>query len=272
MEQVEQLEQMKSAEGNTNLQPKPIGKSRKYCFTINNYESKVIDNLMEQWNKDKYIMGREVGESGTPHIQGYVEFANPRSFNALKKIIPTAHIEKAKGSRKDNYIYCAKDGDFESNIKDIIIPKKVLDPLEGKELKPFQEEVLTILNEEPNDRIIYWYWESTGNVGKSSLCKHLCMTKNCLILNGKQNDMFNAILQWKTIKGDFPEIIIIDIPRSTIDYVSWGAIEKIKDGLFYSGKYEGGMVIMNCPHIICMANSAPDVSKLSIDRWRIKEI
>lgn len=272
MAQVEQVEQVEQGGGNTILHPKPSGKTRKYCFTINNYESKIITELMEQWNTDLYIMGEEVGASGTPHIQGYVEFKNPRSFKSIKNLMPTAHIEKAKGSRKNNFIYCSKDGKYHTNIKDIIIPKKVKDPLEGRELKPFQREVMEIIEEEPDDRIIYWYWETTGNVGKSTICKHLCMTRNCLILNGKQNDMFNAILQWKDSKGDFPEIIIVDIPRSTIDYVSWGAIEKIKDGLFYSGKYEGGMVIMNPPHLICMANSEPDMTKLSLDRWRIREI
>lgn len=272
MKKMEQLEQLEQEGGNTKPPPKVLRKSRKYTFTINNYDSSIIKKLMEQWNTDLYILGREVGESGTPHIQGYVEFKNPRAFTAIKKIMPTAHIESSKGTRKDNFFYCAKDGDYETNIKNIIIPRKIINPLEGKVLKPFQQDIIDIIKQKPDDRTIYWYWETTGNVGKSSLCKHLCLTENCLILNGKQNDMFNAILQWKETKGDFPYIIIIDIPRSTIDYVSWGAIEKIKDGLFYSGKYEGGMVVMNSPHIICMANSRPNESKLSADRWVIENI
>lgn len=260
--------------GNTKSPTVKIAKkSRAYAFTLNNWTSEEYNNLMEQFSANsEYIFGKEIGESKTPHIQGYLYFKYPRSFDAIKKLIPRAHIERAKGSKKDNFIYCAKDGDYKTNMKGFVVAKKVKDPLEGREFKPFQLELINIIKEEPDDRSIYWYWEKKGNVGKTSVCKHLCMNYNCIILNGKQNDMFNAILQWKLTKGDFPSIIIIDIPRSTIDYVSWGAIEKIKDGLFYSGKYEGGMVIMNCPHVICMANSEPDKSNLSVDRWIIKRI
>lgn len=270
---LEQVEQVGTGGGNTITPPLELKKKhRNYTFTLNNWTSVEYKMLVEQFSSDSYIYGKEVGPSGTPHIQGYLSFKAPRSFAAIKKLIPRAHIEVAKGTKKQNFIYCSKDGEFETNIQGFVVPKKIIDPLEGKELRPFQAEVMEILSHDPDERTIHWYWETRGNVGKTSLCKHLCLTRNCLILNGKQNDMFNAILAWKESKGDFPEIIIIDIPRSVIDYVSWGAIEKIKDGLFYSGKYEGGMVVMNCPHIICMANTGPDRSKLSEDRWSIVEI
>lgn len=273
MEQVEQVEQVEQGGGNTITPPKLSSKKRKFCFTLNNWKEEDIKIIVEQWNKDKYIIGKEIGASGTPHLQGYIEFKSPRSFTSIKKVIPRAHIEGARGTTKDNYIYCSKDGDFQTNIKGIITPKKIKDPItETMILRPFQAEIVNLIKEEPDTRSIYWYWETEGNVGKTSLCKHLCINYNCLVLNGKQNDMFNAILQWKEAKGDYPEIIIIDIPRSTIDYVSFGAIEKIKDGLFYSGKYEGGMVVMNSPHIICMANSEPNTEKMSLDRWQITNI
>jgi len=260
-------------EGNTKSSSKVLRKRhRRYCFTVNNYTSKMMAQIIKDLSSSQYIIGEEVGEAGTPHLQGYVEFKNPIDFDKFKIIVPTGHIEKAKGNKKQNFIYCSKDEKFHTNITDVIIPKKIRDPMDGKIPHPWQKEILNIIKEEPNDRIIYWYWETVGGVGKSALCKHIVMKHNCLILNGKQSDMFNAILSWKESTGDFPEIIIIDIPRSTIDYVSWGGIEKIKDGLFYSGKYEGGMVVMNPPHIICMANSSPDESKLSADRWIINEI
>lgn len=258
-------------EGNTSTST-PRKKYRKYCFTLNNYTDLDIITIKEKIEKGQYIIGKEVGTNNTPHLQGYVEFKNAIAFNAMKNIMPKAHIEKANGNKMSNFIYCSKDGNYITNITDIKIPKKVKDPLEGKELYDFQKRIIDIVNNEPNDRIIYWFWEKTGNAGKTALCKHLCLTKNCLILNGKQNDMFCAILTYKESTGDFPEIIICDIPRSSIDYISWGAIEKIKDGLFYSGKYEGGMVVMNPPHVICMANEPPDLTKLSMDRWAIEKI
>lgn len=266
---MEHLEQTKTDGGNT---CSSVRKYRRWSVTLNNYSLEDYNFLVEHFDNIncQYIIGKEVGELKTPHLQCYIEFKNPRHFDAMKKLIPNAHIEAAKSSKKTNFIYCSKEGDFVTNIKDIIIPKKIIDPLDGKILKDFQIEILDLIKQEPNDRIIYWYWESKGAAGKTSLCKHLCLKKKCLILNGKQNDMFNAIITYNTNMGDYPDIIVIDIPRCMQDYVCWGAIEKIKDGLFYSGKYEGGMVIMNCPHVICFANSPPDESKLSKDRWVIK--
>ena len=44
------------------------------------------------------IYGRETGANGTKHFQGYVQFKNRHRFEALKKLVPKAHWEKAKGS------------------------------------------------------------------------------------------------------------------------------------------------------------------------------
>lgn len=86
--------------------------SRNYTFTLNNYlpEDEIV---VQSLPKTKYIVyGREVGESGTPHLQGYVAFANVRSFDAIKKLLPKAHWEVAKASAELNRKYCVKDGDI----------------------------------------------------------------------------------------------------------------------------------------------------------------
>jgi len=58
------------------------------------------------------VVGREKGESGTAHLQGYVCLKHAITFSSLKKQFPQLHIETAKGSPKQNQIYCTKDGDF----------------------------------------------------------------------------------------------------------------------------------------------------------------
>lgn len=64
--------------------------------------------------------------------------------------------------------------------------------------------------------------------------------------------------------------MLFGIPRTcTAEYVSYSALEELKDGIFFSGKYESSMVMTNNLHIFVFANFEPDRSKLSKDRWEI---
>jgi hypothetical protein len=54
--------------------------------------------------------------------------------------------------------------------------------------------------------------------------------------------------------------------------VSFQGLEEIKDMLFYSGKYEGGMVCGPCPHMCIFANEPPELEKFSSDRWKVFKI
>lgn len=56
------------------------------------------------------IVGKETcPNTGTVHHQCYIEFASKRVFNGIKKLIPKAHIESAKGGPDANKKYCSKD-------------------------------------------------------------------------------------------------------------------------------------------------------------------
>lgn len=57
--------------------------------------------------------GREVGESGTPHLQGVIVFKNPRQLSGVKLLIPRAHLEVMKGTVDQAVDYAHKDGDVE---------------------------------------------------------------------------------------------------------------------------------------------------------------
>lgn len=61
------------------------------------------------------VIGNEVGDEGTPHLQGYVCFNKQLRFNKVKAMMPKAHLEMK--CPKSTYFqcseYCKKDGDFE---------------------------------------------------------------------------------------------------------------------------------------------------------------
>lgn len=80
-------------------------------FTLNNYTS--LEHTAIRELECRYlVVGEEVGESGTPHLQGYIYFDNPRSFSSIKKKIPRAHIEVSVGTPQQASQYCKKDGKF----------------------------------------------------------------------------------------------------------------------------------------------------------------
>lgn len=257
--------------GNTSTPPKDV-QSRKWCFTINNPDVDIYEKLCDKFSSARRLVFQlEQGEKETKHIQGFVLFKGGTRFSTIKKMIPTAHIEKAKGSVDDNYKYCTK---LESRIKEpggFGFPKP-LDII--SELRPWQKELVNKLKEKPDDRTINWYWEKTGKVGKTSLAKYLCVHSNALYLNGKAADMKYAIVQHflQEITNRDDLTIVVGLSRSMENYVSYQGIEEIKDGIWFSGKYEAKMEIYNSPHILVLANFKPDIHKLSSDRWNVVEI
>lgn len=254
-----------------------ISPAKRWCFTYNNYSEEDISSivLILEQECSKGIFSKEVGESGTPHLQGYVEFKRKLRPSS---IFPTMQIwwEKAKGNLMQNIEYCVKDvtGNDDTAKRqnccwhlNIPRPVKLINPD-----RPWEIEILDIIREEPDERTIHWYY-GNGGVGKTSFCKYLVMKHKALILGGKAADIRNAICEHTKVNGSTPELIVINIPKSyNSDYLSYEGLENIKDMLFYSGKYEGGMVCGNSPHLFVFANESPNKEKMSLDRWKVTYI
>jgi len=95
----------------------PTQQPRSYwCFTLNNYTSDEYDSIRERavQHCSYAIIGRETGENGTPHLQGYLRLKEGCSFTHLKSLVlnERCHIEKARGAAGVNRRYCSKDGDY----------------------------------------------------------------------------------------------------------------------------------------------------------------
>lgn len=86
-------------------------KSKNWCWTLNN----PTENSFDDFTDDLYsysVVGKEVGDSGTPHAQGYTVFKKEQRLSAVKKLLPRAHWEVRQGSHVQASDYCKKDGDF----------------------------------------------------------------------------------------------------------------------------------------------------------------
>lgn len=87
---------------------------RNICFTINNPTCEDVERIEKVKDTffDYIVMGSEVGDKGTFHIQGYAELAKQTSFSIIKDVMPTAHIEVRKGTSLQASEYCKKDGQY----------------------------------------------------------------------------------------------------------------------------------------------------------------
>lgn len=86
-------------------------RARNFVFTLNNYTA--ADEARIKLIACRYICyGREVGQQGTPHLQGYVSFTNARTHASARRLLSGCHVEIARGTPTQCRTYCSKDGDF----------------------------------------------------------------------------------------------------------------------------------------------------------------
>lgn len=88
-------------------------RSNNWCFTLNNYNDESQQKVRDLGAGAEYLVfGRELGDSGTPHLQGFIRFRNRLRFDQVAKLVPGAHLSVARNVQKAAE-YCRKDGDFE---------------------------------------------------------------------------------------------------------------------------------------------------------------
>jgi len=237
-----------------------------YDFVCNNYTEEIHGAmiLLLSENCKKWVMAREVGEQGTPHLQGYMNLKKKKRITELSVLFPFPISYRECRNEEALIAYCKKDGNFVSGGFPAEI--KII-----RELRPWQAEIEQIALSEPDGRTVHWYWESIGNIGKSAFCKYMVVKHKALVVRGgKLGDIMNIVFNNDM---DACRCILFDIPRGTGGNVSYTSLEAILDGLITNTKYETGCKVFNPPHVICFANFPPhNTSALSEDRWKIKKI
>ncbi len=268
------------------------------------------------------IIGREVGDAGNNHLQGFIHLKTKIRMQGVKRLISIrAHVEKARGSDTDNDTYCSKEGDEFARIgvaqthakggggetmtrrvietiqakvggatthdlltseasfapymiynkiiektvneeKQVIIKKKILNDMRYSQFKEWQIQIMREVRGPTDPRTITWVYDQIGGSGKTYLSKYLLVTEDCIRFeNGSSSDI-------KYAYGG-QRIVLFDLARSQEQSVNFEVIESIKNGVFFSTKYESMQKIFEVPHVVVFANWAPDMSKLSVDRWNI---
>lgn len=243
--------------GNTNpprqTKKKQISPAKRWCFTLNNWTESDYSSIVPLLQKecDKWILGKEVGESGTPHLQGFLRFkkkARPCSVFSFTNRIKWI---KCNGNDESNYEYCKKDKDYISEG----FPKEPT-TIKREEFYEWQEELVKIF-EIPckwNCRTIYWR-HGDINIGKTQFARWLCVHMGAVVIGGANKHILAQV-------QNQPAPIYIILLSYGDDQISYRAVEQIKDGLFSTafGCDNNKMEIRDAPHLLIIGNEPPDTN------------
>lgn len=236
----------------------------------------LIQNWLRGIGAKKWAFQKEEGENGKVHWQISFSCGTPCKMrrDAVRKYakdwiaeleFPNGdYCEESKSSAYERY--CIKDDSRLEGpyVNGMAIPYLGQDLPKFKELFDWQLQIIDIIEGRWDDRRIYWIWEPIGNAGKSKFAKYLTWHHNAMKIAGKKENIYYAA--GKT------DVFVVDIPRTVEGRVPYEAIEELKNGHIFSGKYESDQKTFLPPHIIVFANFEPDLSKMSIDRWKVKRI
>lgn len=274
---METLEILKASNNEQNLKTKKRGNQYIYwCFTlpvINDLfddeleimETGFVEKLLRE-NTEQYIVQMECSETDYLHFQGWFKMKKKARITELKKFMPNrAHLSESKSAAAERYaMKCDTriQGPFTYPYRysgeDIIT-----------QLYSWQQVIVDKALERPDNRSINWWWGPKGNIGKSALVKYLVWHHGAIELGGKANDIYFGITSSKVQR--IP-IYIIDLARTREQYVPYEAMEKAKNGCFFSGKYESCQYVGPIPHIFVFANFEPNKETMSSDRWNIVNV
>lgn len=280
-------------------QPPPIKTQRlcqywKFRFTGYKVDQKSLQDLLEEMAVAYGFQEEQgTGKCKVKHFQGTFDVGPSRmrwsqvekKFQAIALeplVFPACdYLEKQDCKAADRYVmkeHTRVNGPWFKGVNYEEIAKETVYTI-NIELAPWQQRIKDeILDMEPNNRHIWWFYEPHGGLGKTTFQKWIYMNyKNVLVVGGKAADMKNAIIESMEAQQkanepvELPRIIIMNLPKTfNVDYFSPSGTEEVKDMFFYSGKYHGGMVCGRPPKMLIFANCPPpNIEQMAKDRWRI---
>lgn len=100
-----------------------MSRAKHWCFTVNNWTHNELSAILSlgptadnpDCPAEYVVVGREMGENNTPHLQGFLTLRTRLRLRNVKLLggLQRAHLEVARGSPRQASDYCKKDGDFD---------------------------------------------------------------------------------------------------------------------------------------------------------------
>jgi len=242
-------------------------RDRNFSFTWNNYPEEAEEYLRSR--DCRYIgWGKEVGESGTPHLQGLIVYKTLKTLKQVIKELPGCHVEYAKNLEALK-TYCQKDGKFEE-VGDFPMNKKRKAELAGegnaKRFKDaFQAAVTGNLDEIDADLRVRYYrtWkeiqkdhmpdmESIPELNNEWISGPSGCGKTRSVMERYPNAYLKTANKWWDGYQGQPVVLIDDLDEAHKCLVHhlkiWG------DHKPFLAETKGGMIKIRPERIICTSN------------------
>lgn len=137
-----------------------------------------------------------------------------------------------------------------------------------EEKRPFQQQLDDLIAEKPDRRIINLIVDPSGCSGKSLWQANAAYRHDALQIPDMTDskDIHQFCISFKP-----STIYMLNFPKAFDRRMrgAFGALESLKDGYLYETRYRGKIRYQEPPHVLVFANEVPDMSYLSLDRWRI---
>ena len=178
-----------------------------------------------------------------------------RTYQAMAKENPSYYDERyAKIAKR------CKDH-LDAEVAEEALAVKFQQPL-----RQWQIEAVNLLMIQP-DRQVLWIVDHEGNSGKTFLSQYLEYVLKYQVLSGGKHADIAYALDCGAAGYAF------DFCREEgEDRTPYKILEKIKDRLVPSMKYESVMKRLVNNRLICFANFGPEKMKMSLDRWKVCEV
>lgn len=136
------------------------------------------------------------------------------------------------------------------------------------EPRPWQSILAKLLDEQPDDRRVYWITDAQGGRGKSRLSRFLVAERGAVEFSGRVADMAFQLASTRDVRGEWPRIAIFDITRGAAEMSThlYSFAEQLKNGRVVSSKYQSRMLFFPAMHVVFFSNSTWDREKWSHDR------
>lgn len=136
---------------------------------------------------------------------------------------------------------------------------------------PWQQDLLALSLIRPlHNRAVLWIFDRTGGAGKTTMLNYLLVHHaHTMLVTGAGKYAKHALA-----RHPLTSLVITTIPRSAEDYVSYSALESVKDGIFFNAFTGDAEMVFLAPGTQCwvFANFPPDQTKLSMDRWMVIDL